>query len=27
VIRVDEAVFAAAQAGDPAALERMLREL
>ena len=27
MIRVDEAVFAAAQAGDPAALERMLREL
>jgi len=27
VIRVDEAVFAAAQVGDPAALERMLREL
>ena len=27
MIRVDEALFAAAQAGDPAALERMLREL
>jgi RNA polymerase sigma factor (sigma-70 family) len=27
VIRVDEAVFAAAQAGNPAALERILREL
>jgi RNA polymerase sigma factor (sigma-70 family) len=27
VIRVDEALFAAAQAGDPVALERMLREL
>jgi RNA polymerase sigma-70 factor (ECF subfamily) len=27
VIRVDVAVFAAAQAGDPVALERMLREL
>src|SRR5262249_16039253 len=27
VIRVDAALFAAAQAGDPAALERMLREL
>lgn len=27
MIRVDAAVFAAAQAGDPAALERMLREL
>ena len=27
MIRVDAALFAAAQAGDPAALERMLREL
>jgi DNA-directed RNA polymerase specialized sigma24 family protein len=27
VIRVDAALFAAAQAGDPVALERMLREL
>ena len=27
MIRVDEAVFAAAQAGNPAALERILREL
>jgi DNA-directed RNA polymerase specialized sigma24 family protein len=27
VIRIDAAVFAAAQAGDPVALERMLREL
>jgi DNA-directed RNA polymerase specialized sigma24 family protein len=27
VIRVDTALFAAAQAGDPVALERMLREL
>jgi RNA polymerase sigma-70 factor (ECF subfamily) len=27
VIRVDPALFAAAQAGDPVALERMLREL
>jgi RNA polymerase sigma factor (sigma-70 family) len=27
VIRVDAALFAAAQAGDPFALERMLREL
>jgi RNA polymerase sigma factor (sigma-70 family) len=27
VIRVDAAVFAAAQAGDPVALERLLREL
>ena len=27
MIRVDEALFAAAQAGDPVALERMLREL
>jgi DNA-directed RNA polymerase specialized sigma24 family protein len=27
VIRVDVAVFAAAQAGDPVALERLLREL
>ena len=27
MIRVDTALFAAAQAGDPVALERMLREL
>jgi hypothetical protein len=27
VIRVDSALFAAAQSGDPVALERMLREL
>jgi RNA polymerase sigma-70 factor (ECF subfamily) len=27
VIRVDTALFAAAQAGDPVALDRMLREL
>jgi hypothetical protein len=27
VIRVDTALFAAAQGGDPVALERMLREL
>ena len=27
MIRVDAALFAAAQAGDPVALERMLREL
>ena len=27
MIRVDAALFAAAQAGDPVALDRMLREL
>ena len=27
MIRVDVAVFAAAQAGDPVALDRLLREL